>query len=87
MNSLEKYNTWTMVRKPDRNKKVIDVKWIYKKKSDGEYKARLVTAFQNGKVLSEVYLKQPVGYEDGTDNVYKLNKALYDLKRKSKSMV
>ncbi|CAH2088680.1 unnamed protein product [Euphydryas editha] len=125
INSLKKNNTWTIVvvRKPEENKKVIDVKWIYKKKSDGEYKARLVvrgfqqtdclndiyspvakmptlklllsyccqnslhihqmdveTAFLNGKVLSEVYVKQPVGYEDGTDNVYKLNKALYGLK-------
>ncbi|CAH2109165.1 unnamed protein product [Euphydryas editha] len=38
------------------------------------------TAFLNGKVLSEVYVKQPVGYDDGTDNVYKLNKALYSLR-------
>jgi Reverse transcriptase (RNA-dependent DNA polymerase). len=31
------------------------------------------TAFLNGRVLSEVYVKQPIGYENGTDKVYKLN--------------
>ncbi|CAH2097574.1 unnamed protein product [Euphydryas editha] len=56
MNSLEKNNTWTMVRKPDGNKKVIDVKWIYKKKSDGEYKARLVVrGFQQTDCLDDIY--------------------------------
>jgi len=38
------------------------------------------TAFLNGKIKSEVYIKQPQGYEDGTNNVYKLNKALYGLR-------
>ncbi|XP_070517912.1 uncharacterized protein [Cardiocondyla obscurior] len=38
------------------------------------------TAFLNGNIKSEVYIKQPQGYEDGTENVCKLNKALYGLK-------
>ena len=38
------------------------------------------TAFLNGRVLSEVYVKQPMGYESGTDKVYILNKSLYVLK-------
>lgn len=38
------------------------------------------TAFLNGRVLSEVYVKQPIGYENRTDKVYKLNKSLYGLK-------
>lgn len=123
MDSLVKNNTWTLVNKPPKDKKVIDVKWVYKKKSENEYKARLVvrgfqqtdciddtyspvakmptlklllsyccqnslaihqmdveTAFLNGKVLSEVYVKQPIGYDNGTDQVYKLNKSLYGLK-------
>ncbi|KAF2888063.1 hypothetical protein ILUMI_18110 [Ignelater luminosus] len=123
MDSLIKNNTWTLVNNPVKDKKVIDVKWIYKKKSNSEYKARLVvkgfqqinyiddiyspvakmptlklllsyccqnsleihqmdveTAFLNGKILSEVYLKQPEGYKDGSDRVYRLNKALYGLK-------
>lgn len=123
MDSLVKNKTWTIVEKPPKGKKVIDVKWVYKKKSESEYKARLVvrgfqqidcvddtyspvakmptlklllsyccqnsleihqmdveTAFLNGKVLSEVYVNQPMGYEDGTDKVYLLNKSLYGLK-------
>lgn len=38
------------------------------------------TAFLNGKVNSEVYVKQPKGYTDGTNRVCKLIKALYGLK-------
>lgn len=38
------------------------------------------TAFLNGKVKSEVYVKQPPGFEDGTDEVLKLDKALYGLR-------
>ena len=38
------------------------------------------TAFLNGKVISKVFLKQPEGYEDGTERVCKLNKALYGLR-------
>ncbi|XP_067123573.1 LOW QUALITY PROTEIN: zinc finger protein 271-like, partial [Centruroides vittatus] len=118
MDSLVIDNTRTLVSKPPKDNRVIDVKWIYRKKSESEYKARLVvrgfqqtdciddiyfpvakmptlklllsnccqnslnihqmdieTTFLNGKVLSEVYVKQPVGYEDGTDRVYKLNKS------------
>ena len=101
----------------------VDVKWVYTRKSDDKYKARLVvrgfqetdvigdinapvaksqtlrfsfsyfcqnglrieqmdveTAFLNGKIESEVYVKQPKGYEDGTNGVFKLRKALYGLK-------
>lgn len=122
MDSLAKNNTWTLVNRPV-DKKVIDVKWVYKKKSENEYKARLVvrgfqqtdciddtyspvakmqtlkvllsyccqeslninqmdveTAFLNGKVMSEIYVQQPPGYEDSTSKVYKLNKSLYGLK-------
>lgn len=38
MDSLMKNNTWTLVDKPPKDKKVIDVKWVYKKKSENEYK-------------------------------------------------
>lgn len=38
------------------------------------------TAFLNGKIYSEVYVKQPKGYEDGTERVCKLDKTLYGLK-------
>lgn len=123
MESLVTNKTWTLVDKPPKDKKVIDVKWVYTKKSETEYKARLVvrgfqqtdyvddtyspvakmptlklllsyccqnsleinqmdveTAFLNGKVVSKVYVKQPIGYEIGTDKVYLLLKSLYGLK-------
>ena len=38
------------------------------------------TAFLNGNVKSEVYVKQPPGFEDGTNRVCKLIKALYGLR-------
>lgn len=38
------------------------------------------TAFLNGKVNSEIYVKQPRGYEDGTARVCKLYKVLYGLR-------
>ncbi|CAD7087792.1 unnamed protein product [Hermetia illucens] len=120
--SLKSNNTWELIENTE-NKKVIDVKWVYNKKSDNIYKARLVvrgfqqkegiddiyapvakmqtlkillsyccrmglmieqmdveTAFLNGKVTSEVYVRQPKSYEDGTNRVCKLVKALYRLK-------
>ena len=40
----------------------------------------VVTAFLNGVVSSEVYVGQPKGYSDGTNNVCKLRKALYGLR-------
>ena len=106
-----------------KDKKVLDVKWVYTRKSDDRYKARLVvrgfqqtdviddiyspvaknqtlkilfsyccqnsliieqmdveTAFLNGKLTTEVYVNQHKGYEDGSNRVLKLSKALYGLR-------
>lgn len=122
MDCLYKNKTWELVEWPE-NKKIVDVKWVFTKKSETKFKARLVaegfqqgavaddiyspvakmqtlkillayccqkglyidqmdveTAFLNGKVSSEIYVKQPKGYEDGTSKVCKLYKALYGLK-------
>ena len=38
------------------------------------------TAFLNGKVKSEVYVKQPIGYNHKSDKVLKLEKAFYGLR-------
>lgn len=119
---LNKNETWEIVKKP-KDKKVLDLKWVFTKKTENKYKARLVvkgfqqaevledlyspvarmqtlkiflcicvqngllinqmdveSAFLNGKVISEVYVKQPPGYEDGSDKVCKLLKALYGLR-------
>lgn len=119
---LNKNKTWVLVDKP-MNKKVLDVKWVYTKKDENKFKARLVvrgfqqkeiiediyspvakmqtlkillsycckegllidqmdveTAFLNGKVKSEVYIKQAQGFENKSDKVCKLQKALYGLR-------
>jgi hypothetical protein len=41
------------------------------------------SAFLNGVISEEVYVKQPPGFEDlkHPDHVYKLEKSLYSLKR------
>lgn len=57
--SLNKNNTWKIVDKPF-DKKIIDVKWIYKRKNDNTYKARLVArGFQQKDFIEDVY--SPVG--------------------------
>lgn len=59
MNSLNKNNTWQIVERP-KDKKTIDVKWIFKKKSSNVYKARLVVrGFQQTEYIENVY--SPVG--------------------------
>ena len=59
MKSLKKNDTWQIVDKP-KDKKIIDVKWIYKKKNDNTYKARLVVrGFQQKEYIENVY--SPVG--------------------------
>lgn len=59
INSLNKNNTWQIVERP-KDKKVIDVKWVFKKKSNNVYKARLVVrGFQQKEYIENVY--SPVG--------------------------
>ena len=119
---LNKNNTWELVKKPE-GKRILDLKWVFTRKLNNLFKARIVvrgfqqkevlediyspvakmqtlkillsyccqngffveqmdveTAFLNGKVKSEVYVKQPIGYEDGSDKVFRLEKALYGLR-------
>nr|GFA16255.1 retrovirus-related Pol polyprotein from transposon TNT 1-94 [Tanacetum cinerariifolium] len=47
------------------------------------YQIDVKSAFLNGKILEEVYVKQPPGFESSEfpDHVYKLDKALYGLKQ------
>ena len=52
---LKKNNTWVVIDKP-QNKKIIDVKWVYKRKSDDSLKARLVVrGFQQRECQENVY--------------------------------
>ncbi len=53
--SLEQNGTWEEVALP-YGKKALDVKWVYKVKPDGTYKARLVVrGFQQGDELDDIY--------------------------------
>ena len=52
---IEKNKTWKLVDRVE-NKKVLDVKWVYKKKSDNRYKARLVVrGIQQTDVIDNIY--------------------------------
>ena len=42
------------------------------------------TAFLYGKIDTEIYMRQPVGFNDGSDRVCKLNRSLYGLKQAPK---
>ena len=119
---LNKNDTWKLVEIP-KDKRILDLKWVYTKKANNKFKARIVvrgfqqrevlddiyspvartqtlkvllnyciqhefainqmdveSAFLNGKVKSEVYVRQPQGYDDNTGKVCKLEKALYGLR-------
>lgn len=124
--SLQSLETWEECELP-KNRKAIDTKWVFKTKSEGIKKARLVvkgfqqdiedyvyspvakmatirlclshalnndwetqqldipTAFLNGNVESEVYIKVPQGIViNDKGKVLKLKKALYGLKESPK---
>nr|GEY77887.1 retrotransposon protein, putative, unclassified [Tanacetum cinerariifolium] len=63
-------------------KRAIGTKWIYKNKKDERgITMDVKSAFLYGKIEEEVYVYQPLGFEDTEfpDRVYKVEKALYGL--------
>lgn len=54
-NSLNESNTWELVPEP-KNKKILTVKWVYKKKSENNFKARLVVrGYEQNEEIDEFY--------------------------------
>nr|GEX22151.1 retrovirus-related Pol polyprotein from transposon TNT 1-94 [Tanacetum cinerariifolium] len=96
LNQFYRNKVWSLVSLPYR-KTAISSKWVFKNKKDEhgittKNKARLVTqdvksAFLNGKLKEEVYVKQPLGFKSSEfpDYVCKLDKALYGLKQAPKA--
>lgn len=57
MNSLVKNKTWQLVEKP-KDKKVLDLKWIYTNKSDNHKKARQLFEASNKRKHWKIYTLQ-----------------------------
>ncbi|GJZ63360.1 retrovirus-related pol polyprotein from transposon TNT 1-94, partial [Tanacetum coccineum] len=87
-NSIYIMVDWTMVDVPNGSRHFC-TKWVYRNKKDEreimiKNKARLMdvkSGFLYGKIEEEVYVCQPLGFEDPNflDRVYKEEKALYGL--------
>ncbi|GJV76425.1 putative ribonuclease H-like domain-containing protein [Tanacetum coccineum] len=83
---IQATRVWTLVDLPN-SKRPIGTKWVYRNKKDKrgiviKNKARLMdvkSAFLYGKIKEEVYVCQPLGFDDPdfSDKVYKVEKALY----------
>ncbi|GJR27593.1 retrovirus-related pol polyprotein from transposon TNT 1-94 [Tanacetum coccineum] len=74
---------WTLVPLP-YGKIAIGSKWVFlNKKDEHAFQMDIKSAFLNGKLKVEVYVKQPPGFESSKfhDYVCKLNKSLYGLKQ------
>ncbi|KAH9658467.1 CCHC-type domain-containing protein [Citrus sinensis] len=88
LNQFERNNVWELVPNPE-HQSIIGTKWVFRNKMDESgvdfilYQMDVKSAFLNGYIMEEVYVKQPPGFENEkfSDHVYKLSKALYGLKQ------
>ncbi|MCH95230.1 copia-type polyprotein, partial [Trifolium medium] len=86
--SIEKNITWELTKLP-KGANVIGVKWIYKTKYNEKankkwnvFQLDVKSAFLHGELAEDIYVYQPLGYQKGGDDmVYKLKKALYELRQ------
>ncbi|GKC24294.1 retrovirus-related pol polyprotein from transposon TNT 1-94 [Tanacetum coccineum] len=83
LSEIEPKKVWTLVPLP-YGKTAIGSKWVSRNKKDEHvYQMDVKSAFLNGKIKEEVYVKQPPDFKSSEfpDYVYKLDKALYGLKQ------
>ncbi|XP_019229251.1 PREDICTED: uncharacterized protein LOC109210303 [Nicotiana attenuata] len=83
LDQFDKNQVWKLIPKPE-NVPVIGTKWVFRNKLNEDGKVMDVkSAFLNGFIEEEVYVKQPPGFVDleFPYYVYKLTKALYGLKQ------
>ncbi|GJY43167.1 putative ribonuclease H-like domain-containing protein [Tanacetum coccineum] len=71
---------WTLVELPN-GKRAIGTKWVFRNKKDERGIMDVKSAFLYKKIEEEVYVCQPLGFEDPDflGRVYKVEKALYGL--------
>ncbi|XP_043494103.1 uncharacterized protein LOC122519004 [Polistes fuscatus] len=81
--NINENKTWVLVNRKN-SKNIIDTKWVYTKKVNGRFRARLVArGFKQKNAIDDIYApvasNQPKGFSDGTDRVMKLVKSMYGL--------
>nr|GEW74442.1 hypothetical protein [Tanacetum cinerariifolium] len=91
LHQFDRLQVWELVDKPF-GKSIIKLKWLWKNKKDKDQtvirnKMDVKTAFLNGPLNEEVYVAQPDGFvdPDHPEKVYRLRKALYELKQAPRS--
>ncbi|WVZ63830.1 hypothetical protein U9M48_013428, partial [Paspalum notatum var. saurae] len=84
LENFERNHVWDLVEPPP-NCRPIGAKWVFKNKQgeNGMVQMDVNSAFPNGFIEEEVYVRQTPGFESARfpDQVYKLRKALYGLKQ------
>ncbi|GJR98528.1 putative ribonuclease H-like domain-containing protein [Tanacetum coccineum] len=83
---FELQKVWTLVDLPN-GKRAIGTKWVFRNKKDEKGIMDVKSAFLYGTIEEEVYVCQPLGFEDPhfPDKVYKVEKALYGLHQAPKA--
>ncbi|KAJ9547558.1 hypothetical protein OSB04_020101 [Centaurea solstitialis] len=89
MQSMYDNQVWELTDLP-QHCRAVGCKWVLKKKTDMDgniWQMDVKTAFLNGKLTEDVYMEQPVGFEDpkNPNKVCKLLKSIYGLKQASRS--